>query len=369
MNKNPIFCTLFPPAQNVHLIKDVGMIPYYLYKNYGIDAFIACYENGQYPYIYTEVKGLQIQFIKKRKWIKKGLSVLFLLENSKNIDILHIFHNTEQTIIWGILYKLLHPKGILYVKLDRSVDYLEKKENKFKLKFWSFFVNKCVDIISYESNNVKYIFCNKYKIKNRNKVIYIPNGFIGKMKEVTPKKENVIITVGRIGTKEKNNEMFLKALSLISDLLYDWVVYFIGPIENSFQKEIDLFYKENPKLKKIVLFTGNISDRNTLEDYYRQAKIFCLTSGSEGFPLSMVDAISQGCFLLSTNISSISDLSNSGKYAFIINNEIELSERLKWIINNPNFLDDKYNEIRKYAFENFEWNKIIDRLYKALIRK
>jgi L-malate glycosyltransferase len=62
---------LFPECRNVHLIKDVGMIPYILYKYYGYDSKIVCYNNETYSSLNKEVKGLKLNFIeKKREYLK-----------------------------------------------------------------------------------------------------------------------------------------------------------------------------------------------------------------------------------------------------------------------------------------------------------
>ena len=37
------FLTLFPELENVHLMKDVGMIPYIMHKEFGYDSYIASY--------------------------------------------------------------------------------------------------------------------------------------------------------------------------------------------------------------------------------------------------------------------------------------------------------------------------------------
>ena len=54
---------LFPRAENSHLIRDVGMIPYTLHKLYGADAAVVTYKNGEYPYLQDEVQGLKLDFI------------------------------------------------------------------------------------------------------------------------------------------------------------------------------------------------------------------------------------------------------------------------------------------------------------------
>ena len=49
------YVTLFLKTENVHLLKDVGMIPYYLYKEHGMDCTIATYNNsGDYTYLEKE---------------------------------------------------------------------------------------------------------------------------------------------------------------------------------------------------------------------------------------------------------------------------------------------------------------------------
>ena len=48
------FVTLFPQCQNIHLVKDVGMIPYVMHRDMGYDSYVMCYKNGDYPYLDTE---------------------------------------------------------------------------------------------------------------------------------------------------------------------------------------------------------------------------------------------------------------------------------------------------------------------------
>ena len=82
----PKFLTIFPNAENVHLIKDVGMIPYTLHREYGYDSTIASYKNGVYPYYETEVKGITQVFISK-KFNNEILNVCwFILMNFRKYD-------------------------------------------------------------------------------------------------------------------------------------------------------------------------------------------------------------------------------------------------------------------------------------------
>ena len=60
----PIFYTIFPLSMNVHLLKDVGMIPYVLFRDYGYDSTLVAFQNeANYFALEKEVKGLKIEYI------------------------------------------------------------------------------------------------------------------------------------------------------------------------------------------------------------------------------------------------------------------------------------------------------------------
>lgn len=72
-------------------------------------------------------------------------------------------------------------------------------------------------------------------------------------------KENVILSVGRHGSWQKNTMMFLNALSQVN--LKNWKVFFIGTVETHdclFQREIDGFFEKNPSMREQVCFIGPI---------------------------------------------------------------------------------------------------------------
>ena len=55
------FVTLYPRAKNVQLVKDMGMIPYYIKTLFNEDAKLVTYKNDEsYPYLDTVVKGAKV---------------------------------------------------------------------------------------------------------------------------------------------------------------------------------------------------------------------------------------------------------------------------------------------------------------------
>ena len=58
------FVTMILHTKNVHQLKDVGIKPYMLWKQYGYDTRIITYKNeGNYEYLEKEVRGLKLKFI------------------------------------------------------------------------------------------------------------------------------------------------------------------------------------------------------------------------------------------------------------------------------------------------------------------
>ena len=91
--KNKKFITIFHRLKNLHLVKDVGQIPYHLHKNYGYDSQIITYNNEKEYSLLKETKGLKIKFIKnkgKNFFIERSI-LEYLWKTSKKIDILNLY--------------------------------------------------------------------------------------------------------------------------------------------------------------------------------------------------------------------------------------------------------------------------------------
>ncbi len=140
---------------NVNLVKDMGMIPYKLYENYGCNSTVVTFKNGEYPYLNKEVKGLNIEFVENKFNSYTIDGGLYLLKNSKKIDFLQIFHVTLSSFVYAYIYKHIQKKGKLYLKLDSSHKLVERIDglNGFAKKILRCFFNK-VDYISIEQDQL-----------------------------------------------------------------------------------------------------------------------------------------------------------------------------------------------------------------------
>lgn len=380
------FVTLFPICQNVHLTKDLGQIPFFLHHVYKYDSTITCYKNEtNYSNLKGEVNGLKIKFIENTgtfSFLEKGV-LSYLKKESKNIDVLNLYIFSKFSFVYGILYKKYNPNGFLFLKLDgynetfTEGNKIKHSTNPIKNVFFKFLEKKFlskVDLITIENSLGEQLVKNKYP-QIANKVKYIPVGvndlylkehFITSF-NTFEQKENIFLTVGRIGEKIKNNEMMLRALSKLN--MKDWKMVFVGAINPEFEIYFNSWILEYPHLKEKLIFTGEIKDRNILYDWYNKSKVFCMTSVHESFCHSIGEALYFGNYIIGTSgIVSLPDLTNNGKYGATIplNDDKSMAILMQQIIDEPNYLKPVFPEILKYAHQNFVWSKIVEKIYNRI---
>lgn len=367
--------TLFEKTEDFHLIKDVGQIPYLMHSYFGYNASIVTYRNNDsYPYLEDEVKGLKLEFIPKVKLGRFSLSALiYLFFNAKKIDVLHLFHHREKTYLNFLVYKWRNPDGIAFLKSDMGLNsireyegFVPKKRPKYALRQWLF--NKVLpkmDVISVETQE-GHEYASAYYPQYAYKIFFMTNGMnIERMYQLSPlkpfeQKENIILTVGRIGSPEKNNEMLLSAIEKID--LTDWKVVFIGPIEKHFQPKIDDFYQRNGHLKENVIFTGAIYDRQVLFDWYARSKIFCLTSVEESFGFVLIEAMAYGNYILTTPVSSANEITDFEKCGTIVSSEIVLVNQLALLTQEGEQIKMVGERAKERASRRYNWKNLLESL-------
>lgn len=360
------FTVLHPAGTNVDITKDEGQIPYTLAKLENIDAkMVSCHIDYDCCNI-ENVPGLSIKHIPLI--INNTITgLLYLLKNSRQIDWLNIYFAGRQAYIWMRLYKFLNKKGCTYLKLDmdyRSCDLYDSNPKERRI----FTRNTLIaDIVSVESVAVK-----KRISRYSKKEIFLVEDGISKLKfcpNTNTKRENLFLTVGRLGTCQKATDVLLEAFAN-SALNHNWKLKLVGNIEKEFNKKIEDFYEKYPHLRQRVIFTGPINDRETLYSEYCSAKVFVLPSRWESYGISAAEALSCGCHLiLSDSIPPANEMTNFEKYGEIV--KVDNVEQLSKAMTNATL--KKYeqatiDEIVKYANMQFSWERICKKLLKEMNR-
>lgn len=171
------------------------------------------------------------------------------------------------------------------------------------------------------------------------------------------KKENLILTVGRIIPTKNHSRLIDSFLNLNNS---DWKLVIVGGDALNMSLMNDLKNKINEKgANTRILLTGTLSDVDT---YYRKSRIFVLTSESEGFPNVIVEAMSAGLPVVAFDcIAGPSEIITDGKDGFLIplHNYKLLEEKLCSLMNDPKLRDQIGNEARK-SIGRFSPDKICE---------
>lgn len=364
------FFTLLPELKNVHLIKDVGMIPFTMQKYYEYDSYIITYKNDEYHYLKYIVNGLKLKYLNK-KFPFQFLDIFyFLIRNYRQIDVFVLFHFTLNNILYLIFLKLLKKNTVVYVKLDadnEAISRITGTKNGLRYKF-----QKCiskivlkyfVDIMSVETQR-NFKILKEFDQIYSEKLFYLPNGIepVNLDIESIPKK-NQILTVGRLGTNQKATEILLNAFAKVKHD-HSWELILVGYVDTKFEPFINNYFKENPNLSEKVKFIGNISNRNSIYKYYAESKIYCSTSRWEGFSLSIIEAAYFGDYLISTDVGGIEDILDVTKHGekIRIDDEDQLAQVLEKLIKNWSEFEKDSKYIEFEILRHFRWKNLCNEI-------
>ena len=355
------FVAIFPETSDIHLKKDVGMIPYLMAKHHQYDACIVTYKKGEYPRL-KQMDGLKLVFVKNTGDVIKDIAD-FIMRNAKNIDVLQLYGLAPyMNGTWVQLYKQLNPQGKVYIKLDanESIAGMKVPEGYWRI------LDTCT-LISAETKAVCQWLNENWPVK----VAYIPNGICYENTDAPIEysaKRNVILTVGRLGIKAKATEILLEAFILAQKELLDWELRLVGPIDPAFKDYLQEFYKKNPTMQRRIIFTGEINDNELLMAEYRQAKIFCLPSRWESFGIVSIEAAKNGCYMVATDLPAARDVTNQGEYGslFAVDDTEGLSRLLTEITKDEERMENTCQAIQKYNKEKFNWYYICQYIEQQL---
>ena len=361
------YTTLFPECERVHLKKDVGMLQYSLGKHCNYETELLSYENESFSA--DDIEKFNIITIRKKHGDIIDFAV-YLFKYGRKIDILNLYHITSRrNVFWIIVYKFINPRGHIHLKLDadyRMLDIIDVHPKGLIKKLKLYILRNKVDLYTAESQHIRKILEDRWELD----IKLLPNGVYREIPispAQTSQKENYFLTVGRLGTEQKATGDLLDAYKLIKDKT-EWMLYLVGPIENSFHEHIKLFLDENPDLKKRIVIKGNISDSSILTELYIGAKVFVLPSKWESFALVLMEALECGDYLImSDRVPSADDISNNGKYASVVPfHDIEKLSEEMLASTKLSVSDNGLKEMYDWIQDNFSWKSIVIRLDEYL---
>lgn len=274
---------------------------------------------------------------------------------------------------WLIYVKKYNPGVKVYCKLDMGesgFSHFHEKGIGRKIKnYLERIKSKYVDLFTVET---KYYYdeLKDNAMFSGGRLQYLPNGVscLGVNVEDIDKieKENIILTVGRLGTYEKNNELLLESIKRVNPvLLKNWHVYFVGPVTEDFKVYVEEFLKDNEAIRDRIVFTGAITDRTELYSLYARSKIMCMTSRTESFCIATAEGMYFGCVPVLTDYGKITiDQTDNNRLGAIVRNgdANALSKQLEYYMAHQDILEDLIPKCKSYAREWFNYKRIAELL-------
>ena len=346
---------------NMQLTKDCGLIPYLLYKNHNCESVMVGERNGDYPYLEQYVKGLKMEFLEKNN-VEECCS--YIRKNANEIDCLILYGIYPINVFITMEYKKQNPNGIVYLALDANSAWMDRME--IREPYFINFMKQC-DVIATSSYALQRHLNRKWPWK----IECIPNGYypwVGEKKRPNfEQKENIILTVSRIGTRQKATDVLLEAFALIADEIPDWKLRLVGSVEEEFQPFLEQYWKKFPKLVNRIEFTGVLLEKEALYEEFQRAKIFALSSIYEGTPNVMAEAYFGGLAMAVTKIDAWEELIDNGRCGMSspIGDPVAFSQILLTLCHNPQLRQMGENAYA-YGKRRFDMEEIVARLYWML---
>lgn len=198
----------------------------------------------------------------------------------------------------------------------------------------------------------------------KEKIAYLPNGV--DVNSFCPKKEkedNMLLFVGRI-TYGKGLHILLKTLHYLKESTH---LVIIGPADWDLPYYHNLFStaikKINQEGKHKITYLDALDQADIIE-WYQKASIFALPSFWEGFPVTILEALSCETPVVATPVGGIPEIVQNHENGILVppNNPPKLAEAIQYLIDNKDIRTRMGREGRKWVTTNFSLDIITKKL-------
>ena len=262
------------------------------------------YSFQQYSLTYKNINN----FIKELFWIRK------IIQNEKPDIILSVDVNCN--IYIGLIKFLFSRKfktiftthSDLEGNLNQKSTKLVHALLKVIIKFFYNKANLNICVSKDLSTNLR----SRFGLKG--KIITIYNGLklIATTKGSSGLNNSIILMVARLD-KQKDHMTLLKAFELVNKEIENARLWLVG--DGPLLNDLELYVQKN-NIEKNVDFLGW---QTNLIDYFLRSDIFVLSSNREGFPYSLIEAMSFGLPIVCTNTPyGPSEILDNGKYGYLV---------------------------------------------------
>ena len=277
--------------------------------------------------------------------------ILFLIKSGRKFDVIHIHGDWSSLIFVSLLKKISRSKIVVFsVHGQLSTNVFRKSILKFLLK------------------NVDLVFCTgyfSYQLVSSlfaKRVVLQPSGisdlFLTLPSVVTKNDNFQIVTVSNL--LPVKNLFFLLEIARRLPII-KFIVIGEGDERERLNSYIQKFGLSNVKLL-------GFKSENDVKSYCFTSDIFLLTSFAEGTPTSVLEAMSVGLPIVSSNAGGLSFFIKDFSNGFVIDN-FSLDEYVDRImlIKNDSLLRDKIKNNNIELSKNFRWDEVAKSISNIIV--
>ncbi len=261
-----------------------------------------------------------------------------------------------------------------FASLDLNVPIVAHDHTSFmrKLKplynYIRFYLYEKADALVILTERDKKVLGTKFPDK---KVIYNPLPFKPIDLSEKYKRKKAILCVGRFDVWEvKGFDIIIEIFAKIASKYNDWKLEFAGTGSENSVNYIKELVKNNG-IEDKTIFHGQISN---MKELYQQVSIFVLPSRVEGLPMSLMEAMSQGCACIAFEVGgATNEMITQGISGFVVpdGDIATFQEKLDFLMTNEDTVEaignNAIKESNKFALSKVtdQWNELINEVVHA----
>lgn len=282
-------------------------------------------------------------------YIVLALPKIFKLLSKNRYDINHTHFIYPDGIIAYVLNKIFGNEYIITAHGSDIPGYNPERFrmiHKFIKPLGKRIISGARNVIGPSKNLEKLIM----KISPRVRSVIIPNGINLNKFSAAGERGRKILVVSRM-FERKGVQYLLQALT---ELKHDFSINIVGdgPYLGSLKK-----IATERKLKVNFLgFMDNNSEE--LKNLYESSRIFVFTSEAENFPIVLLEAMTAGLAIITTNDTGCAEVVGNSAILVPSKNPEQIKKALEKLINNPKLCSELGKSARERAERYFGWDSV-----------
>ncbi|MEM3628230.1 MAG: glycosyltransferase family 4 protein [Candidatus Bathyarchaeia archaeon] len=339
--------------------------------------------------IQTDIMTFNVDQNRKPKWHGK----------TEKIDGISVFRIPALNWLWKLhSYKITAGVNFIpgrFTNILKNYDIIHFHEFELSFPFFSYFIKKpkIIHLHGIKSNFLKKHHVSRFLLKHlaniyvslsnqmtkelialgipESKITYVPNSIdTNFFKPGNHKEKNLLLYVGRI-SELKGLHILIRALKYLKESVHLVIIGPPGWNANYYQSLLNLIKNENKKGKHEIKYLGAMEQSEIIE-WYQKASLLILPSFAEGFPVTILEALSCETSVIATPVGGAPEIIKNHETGILIppGNSIQLAEAIDYLLKNEDVRLKMARDGRKLVKEQYSLENACNKLcsiYKQLM--